>query len=193
MTDEKPMSLKEQVLALLPRELLSEGGAAELFSTLEADRDLDWDRANLEAELREHPRRALKWALVASAAEQRVADQLVHVRHLRAQLDARTRQLFSDTGVRGTEAMVAATLDADPELRGALGALNAAEALARVCGELRELFRQRKDLLVVQAQASAELARADASERRAMTLTEAARLRSVLADGASRPTRTPLR
>ena len=191
MTDEKPRTLKEQVLDLLPRELLSEAGAAELFSTLEAERDLDWDRANVDAELREHPRRALKWALVASAAEQRVADQLVHVRHLRAQLDARTRQLFSETGVRATEAMVASTLDADPALREALGALNAAEAFARVCGELRELFRQRKDLLVVQA--SADLARTDATERKAMTLTEAARLRSVLADGAARPARTPLR
>ncbi len=205
MTDETAPPMMDQIVRLAPSELLSEEGAACLLDSFEADRDLGWDRSNLSFELQDHPRRALKWALVAAAAERYVADLEVAIKKLRAQLDAHTRQTFTSNAVKFTEAMVGAAIDADPAYQEALHTLHEASAKARVCSDMRELFRHRKDLLVQEAlqlrmegtggdpMTALDLRRRQSAladlERRAATLGEAA----ALAGSEPRPIRTPVR
>lgn len=204
--DGKTLPMIDQIARLAPSELLSEDGAGSLLASFEADRDIGWDRSNLTFELQDHPRRALKWALVAAAAERYVADLEVAIKNLRAQLDARTRQMFTTSATKFTEAMVVSAIDSDPEYQEALRTLHEAQAKARVCSDMRELFRHRKDLLVQEAlqlrmeglggdPVSALDARRRQSalsdlERRAVTLSEAAALGVTASD---RPLRTPVR
>ncbi len=204
--DGKTLPMIDQIARLAPSELLSEDGAGTLLGSFEADRDIGWDRSNLTFELQDHPRRALKWALVAAAAERYVADLEVAIKNLRAQLDARARQMFTTSATKFTEAMVVSVIDSDPEYQEALRTLHEAQAKARVCSDMRELFRHRKDLLVQEAlqlrmeglggdPVSALDARRRQSaladlERRAVTLSEAAALGASASD---RPLRTPVR
>jgi hypothetical protein len=205
MTDETALPMMDQIVRLAPSELLSEDGAASLLDSFEADCDLGWDRSNLTFELQDHPRRALKWAVVAAAAERYVADLEIAAKSLRAQLDARTRQTFTSSAVKFTEAMVGAAIDSEPAYQEALRTLHEAQAKARLCSDMRELFRHRKDLLVQEALqmrmegiggdpvSALDVRRRQGAladlERRAVTLAEAA------AFGGSdpRPTRTPVR
>ena len=199
---EAPLAMMDQIVRLAPSELLSADGADGLFASFEADRDLGWDRSNLTAELVDHPRRALKWALVAAAAERYVADLEIGIKNLRARLDARTRTSFVEAAAKFTEAM-AASIDSDPEWHEAQRTLHEAQAKARVCGDMRELFRHRKDLLVQEAlQLRAEGGGSDAviafdARRRQAALTGRATLAEAAAlaangDGA-RPSRTPVK
>ncbi len=204
MTEETPLAMMDQIVRLAPAELLSADGADGLFASFEADRDLGWDRSNLTFELVDHPRRALKWAMVAAAAERYVADLEIGIKNLRAQLDARTRTTFVEASAKFTEAMVAASIDSDPEWHEAQRALHEAQAKARVCGDVRELFRHRKDLLVQEAMqlriegggndsvtAFDARRRLASLERRGTTLADAASL-AANGDGA-RPGRTPVK
>lgn len=144
-------SIIEQIAQLAPTEILSGDSAADLFSSFEADLDLAWDRSNITVELVAHGRRALKWAMLAAAAEHYVADLDLKVRDLRARLDQRSRQAFTGAQVKFTEAMVTASIDSDPEWQSAQRALHEAESKARILADVRDLFRQRKDLLVQDA------------------------------------------
>jgi len=144
-------SILEQITGLAPTELLSGEGAAAMFASFEADHDLGWDRSDLTRELGDHTRRALKWSMVAAAAERYVADLELGVKDLRARLDARSRQTFTAGSVKFTEAMVTASIDSDPTWQEAMRALHEAQAKARVLADVRDLFRHRKDLLVQEA------------------------------------------
>ena len=204
--DEKTPSMMDQIAQLAPTELLSEDGAATMFTSFEADRDIAWDRSNLPFELMDHPRRALKWAMVAAAAERYVADLQIAVKNLRANLDAKARQLYTESGVKYTEAMITSTIDSDREWQEAQRTLHEAEAKAQVCGDMRDLFRHRKDLLVQEAlQMRMEGAGGDpvisleARKRQSATRQledEAATLAAAAGAGgaaARRPSRTPIK
>ncbi len=196
----------EQICKLAPGEILSDDSLATLFGHFEADRDLGWDRTNLTAELVEHPRRALKWAMLAAAAERYAADLELAAKDLRARIDARTRQAFTSAAVKFTEAMVAASIDSDPQYQESQRALHGVHAKARILADVRELFRHRKDLLIQEALqlrmeggadpcVSLDIRRRQAAladlERRGMTLAEAVSMGAGSADG--RPDRTPVR
>lgn len=195
MDDENTPTMMEQIAQLAPTEILSEEGAGGMFATLDADRDLGWDRSNLTVELVDHGRRALKWAMLAAAAERYVADLELGVRDLRARLDQRTRQTFADANVKFTEAMVTAAIDSDPEWQGAQRVLHEAEARARILTDVRDLFRHRKDLLVQEAlQLRAEGPGGDpivAYEARVRQRELQARAPDVTGDAPARPRRTP--
>ncbi len=204
--DGKTVPMIDELARLAPGEILSDDSLATLFGHFEADRDLGWDRTNLTAELVDHPRRALKWAMLAAAAERYAADLELTTKDLRARLDARTRQAFSAAAVKFTEAMVGASIDSDPDYQEALRALHGVHAKARVLADVRELFRHRKDLLVQEALqlrmeggadpcVSLDARRRQAAladlERRGLTLAEAASVGAAAAGG--RPDRTPVR
>ncbi len=207
--DATPLSMMDQIVRLAPSELLSEEGASSLLSSFEADRDLAWDRSNLTGELVDHPRRALKWALVAAAAERYVADLEVGIKHLRATLDARSRSYFTENACKYTEAMVAAAIDSDEHYKEALFTLHEAQAKARLLSDMRELFRHRKDLLVQEAlqlrmeggsgdpvvalDSRRRLGALQSLEKRAATLGEAAALAGGTNGCGDRPSRTPVK
>jgi len=144
-------TMMAQIANLAPAEILSSDGAAGLFAHFEADTDLAWDRTQIMTELAEHPRRALKWAMLAAAGERYVADLQLSVKDLRARLDANVRKRFTDAAVKSTEAMVTAAIDSDPEWKRMLHGLHDAQAKAEVCRAVWDLFRQRKDLLIQDA------------------------------------------
>jgi hypothetical protein len=187
----KTGSLMEQIAGMVPAELLSDEARAMLFASFEADRDLARDPGSLADEIAEHPSRALKWSLLAAAAGRHVADLQLELRDVRARLDARTRQTFTDAGVaRATEAMVAASIESDPAWHAAQRAVHEAESVARVCTDLCELMRQRRDFLLEElAQQGAARAPLD---RRGATLAEAASL-VASRNGSARPHRTPVK
>lgn len=174
MADEsKSPSMLDLIREHAPNDLLSEDAKPELLASVEADRDLACDWSRLPTEIADHPRRALKWALLAAGAERYVANLELDVRVLRAQLDARTRQTLTAGAVKFTEAMILAAIESDPLYRDALQALHSARAKASLCGEMPEMLRVRRDLLL------AACAREDDGpprERPPSTLGQAARL-----------------
>lgn len=178
-------SIMDRIKAWAPVALLSESGAQELLAETEADRDLAWDASSPAPELAEHPRRALKWAVLAASAERYVADLQVDLKSLRARLDAQSRQVLAEGGVKVTESMITACVDSDASFIAALRAYHEACALARLCSDMRELCRERKELLTQLAAPP----QPDARDGRGFTLSQAARW----AQAPSGPNRIPIK